>query len=83
MGTSPTDHVWEAINGLREDIKGLMISGCAKRNGDVQRVDALEEAHRDQADKINRIYYISLVASGGIIMLLLKSLLSYISGVKQ
>lgn len=71
--------LWGAIDGLRNDIRELMVSGCARRNGDLLRIQNVEQTTKDQGVKLDKIYYISLVAAGGIIMLLLRSLFSLIS----
>lgn len=67
--------VWEAINGLRGDIKALMTNGCAKREVDMVRIDAVEEATKSHGSKLDKIYYTSLVTAGGIIAFLLKAFL--------
>jgi hypothetical protein len=73
---------WEAIEGLRGDIRGLMITGCAKREGDMGRIDAVEKTTDAHGRKLDRIYYTSLVTAGGIIAFLLKAVLPVIFGGK-
>lgn len=67
--------VWASIDGLREDIKELIKHGCAKREGDIKRVDAVEKAIESHGRKLDRIYYTSLITAGGIIAFLLKAFL--------
>jgi hypothetical protein len=72
--------VWEAVNGLRGDIKELLVNGCAKREGDMVRIKAVEDASKDHGKKLDKIYYSSLVTAGGIIAFLLKAFLPVLLG---
>ncbi len=74
--------VWNSIDGLREDIKKLMMEGCAKREGDMKRVDAVEKTIESHGKKLDKIFYTSLVTAGGIIAFLLKAVLPAILGMK-
>ena len=70
MGSlSDYGRLWDAIESLREEIKELMVDGCAKRNGDVNRVEALEERADLQGKKLDRI-----------LLLLVGNLLAVIGG---
>ena len=63
--------IWDAIEGLRDDIKALMVDGCAKRNGDMSRVEALEKRADTHSKKLDRILLLLvgnlLVVIGGLI----------------
>lgn len=72
--------VWASIDGLREDIKELIKNGCAKREGDMQRVGAVERRIESHGKKLDRIYYTSLVTAGGVIVFLLKAFLPGLLG---
>lgn len=65
--------VWNSIDGLRDDIKKLMMEGCAKREGDMKRVDAVEKTIESHGAKLDKIYYTSLVTAGGVIAFLIKA----------
>jgi hypothetical protein len=52
-----------------------MTNGCAKREVDMVRIDAVEEATKSHGSKLDKIYYTSLVTAGGIIAFLLKAFL--------
>ncbi len=81
MGNGGTgDPVWMAIDGLRGDIKTMMMDGCAKREGDMMRVEAVEKASESHGKKLDKIYYTSLVTAGGIIAFLLKAFLPVLFG---
>lgn len=82
MGNGGDQSVWGSIDGLREDIKKLMVEGCAKREGDMKRVDAVEKTIESHGKKLDKIFYTSLVTAGGIIVFLLKAVLPAIFGVK-
>ena len=79
MGSSDQS-VWNSIDGLREDIKKLMMEGCAKREGDLKRVDAVEKTIESHGAKLDKIFYTSLVTAGGIIAFLLKAFLPVVLG---
>ena len=81
MGNGTPDSVCGAIDGLRGDIKLLMREGCAKRDGDMQRVAAVERATEAHGKKLDRIFWTSLVTAGGIIAFLLKAFLPALLGV--
>lgn len=72
--------VWASIDDLREDIKLLIREGCAKREGDIQRVDQIEKDVDSHGAKLDRIYYISLVTAGGVIAFLLKAFIPLLFG---
>lgn len=72
--------VWASIDGLREDIKTLIREGCAKREGDISRIKAVEEISRSHGKKLDRIYYVTLVTAGGVIAFLMKSFSPIIFG---
>ena len=72
--------VWEAIDGLRGDIKNLMIVGCAKREGDMMRIKAVEDTSKEHGHKLDKIFYTSLVTAGGIIVFLLKAFIPMVFG---
>ena len=72
--------VWNSIDGLRDDIKKLMMEGCAKREGDMKRVDAVEKTIESHGKKLDKIFYTSLVTAGGIIAFLLKAFLPVVLG---
>ena len=74
MGNSDQT-VWTSIDDLRNDIKELIKNGCAKREGDMKRVEFVEKAIEAHGRKLDRIYYTSLVTAGGIIVFLLKTFL--------
>lgn len=74
--------VWTSIDGLREDIKCLIRDGCAKREGDIKRVDAVEKTIESHGRKLDKIFYTSLVTAGGIIAFLLKAFLPVLFSVK-
>ncbi len=72
--------VWNSIDELRDDIKKLMMEGCAKREGDMKRVDAVEKTIESHGKKLDKIFYTSLVTAGGIIAFLLKAFLPVVLG---
>jgi len=74
MGNSDQT-VWTSIDDLRNDIKELIKNGCAKREGDIRRVEFAEKIIESHGRKLDRIYYTSLVTAGGIIVFLLKTFL--------
>jgi hypothetical protein len=74
--------VWASIDGLREDIKELIKNGCAKREGDINRVELIEKIIDSHGKKLDKIFYTSLVTAGGIIAFLLKAVLPVIFGGK-
>ena len=72
--------VWESIEGLRGDIKEVMMRGCAKREGDLERTRAVEDSLRELRVDMKKIYYTSLVTAGGIIAFLLKAFIPMFLG---
>ena len=79
MGNSDQT-VWTSIDDLRNDIKELIKNGCAKREGDVKRVETLEKTIESYGRKLDKIFYTSLVTAGGIIAFLLKAFLPVLLG---
>ena len=80
MPNGPEQTVWASIDDIREDIKILVRSGCAKREGDLLRVDQIKRDVDAHGAKLDRIYYTSLVTAGGVIMFLLKAFIPMLFG---
>ena len=80
MANGTETSIWNSIDGLREDIKSLIANGCAKREGDMKRLDAVEKSVESHGSKLDKIYYTSLVTAGGIIAFLLKAFFPAIVG---
>ena len=72
--------VWESIEGLRGDIREVMVKGCAKREGDLERTRAVEDSLRELRTDMKKIFYTSLVTAGGIIAFLIKAFLPMFIG---
>lgn len=61
------------IHDLRTDVKTVMVSGCAKRNGDLNRIEHVEEGLDELKDLIKKLFYTSLVTAFGIVAFLIKA----------
>ena len=72
--------VWASIEDLRSDIKELLKNGCAKREGDLKRIESVEHVVDSHGKKLDKIFYTSLVTAGGIIAFLLKAFIAPLAG---
>jgi uncharacterized protein Yka (UPF0111/DUF47 family) len=70
--------IHEDIKSLRKDVSDVMMKGCAKREGDLQRVKNVEKSLDGLGRKMDLIVYASFVTAGGIIVFLIKALWPYI-----
>lgn len=80
MGNGTDQTVWASIDDLRADIKELIRNGCAKREGDMKRIELVESIVESHGKKLDKIFYTSLVTAGGIIAFLIKAFLPAILG---
>ena len=61
------------IHDLRDDVKTVMISGCAKRNGDIRRIDYVEGGLNEIKDIMKKLLYTSFITALGICAFLIKA----------
>jgi len=66
------------IRSLREDVSDVMTHGCAKREGDLQRIVSVENSLDNLSKNISKIVYATFITAGGIIIFLIKALWPYI-----
>jgi hypothetical protein len=61
------------IHDLRDDVKFVMTQGCAKRNGDLMRIDHVEDGLTEIKDIMKRLLYTSFITALGICAFLIKA----------
>jgi hypothetical protein len=63
---------------LRKDVSHVMTEGCAKREGDLSRILHVENGIKSLGDKMDRLFWTTLITALGIIAFLAKAFLPYI-----
>ena len=63
---------------IRKGLHTVSMEGCAKREGDVSRIVHIEDTIKGLGQKMDKIFYATLVTAGGIIAFLLKAFLPFI-----
>ena len=61
------------IHDLRDDVKAVMLEGCAKRNGDITRIEHVEDGLDELKDIMKKLLYTSFVTALGICAFLVKA----------
>jgi hypothetical protein len=66
------------VSSLREDVAKVMTEGCAKREGDLSRITHVEDGIKSLGDKMDRLFWTTLITALGIIAFLAKAFLPYL-----
>ena len=63
---------------IRQDMKLISLNGCAKREGDLFRMQNVEDSIKGLGSKMDKIFYASLATAVGIIVFLIKMFVSFV-----
>ena len=73
-GDDAIKEIYKDVKELRKDLSIISNQGCAKREGDLARIHYVEQSLSSLGNKMDKIFYTTLVMAGGIIVFLVKAL---------
>ena len=73
-GDDAIKEIYMDVKELRKDLSFISTQGCAKREGDLSRIHYVEQSLLNLGNKMDKIFYATLVTAGGIIVFLVKAL---------